>query len=116
MELEDIKTGMLVETRDGVIKLVLSNTFIGKDGGYSSHWYNSDLTHTGSSDIDIVKVYAEPNGTLNSRIDYWSKNNYAELLARTKLLWSREKESVEMTIPEIEQALGITNLKITKDK
>ena len=63
MRLSDLKTGMLVETGDGKLRIVIGNTLVSYlgGGGYDLGWYTSTLRstreHPGRT---IVRVYSEP--------------------------------------------------------
>lgn len=64
MELKDLKTGMVVETRDGTKYLIVNqdgklygigmNRYMSLDGGYP---HKSDMTWPDDSDLDIMKVF-----------------------------------------------------------
>ena len=64
MKKEDLKTGMLVETRNGEKYIVLENVYglqlLATGKGYMElDTHNEDLTYD-EPDLDIVKVYALP--------------------------------------------------------
>lgn len=117
MTKSELKTGMIVRYRDGRLRMVLKDTeheekdiAVGTDGWSALDEYNEDLTYTNYSDIDIMYVY---NIELN--------RNYTYLLNRDNLndsyindfgtlIW--ERKTNEMTIKEIEEKLGIENLRI----
>ena len=116
----DLKSGMIVEFRNGKQDMVMLNPdckgreFIGLNesgGGYMPLCeYDEDLTKiNGNTAWDIVKVYSV--GEKISSI--FSNEEYA--LRYKKLIWERKEKPVEMTIAEIEEKLGIKNLKIIKE-
>lgn len=115
MKKSDLKTGMIVETRNGEKYLVMLNPdckdmeLINFKGGYMSlHYYNNELIFTEQSThgFDIVKVYSV-GWTIR---DLLSDKECMEF----KLIWKRE-ERKEMTIEEIEAELGY-KIKIVGDK
>ena len=115
MKKQELKTGMLVETRIGNFGLVMLDTpngdIIAGDGtNYCREWYslenmNDDLTNKNVTvtESDVVRVYG-----MGYNIEAASFSTKFRLL-----LWERQEEVV-MTIEEIEKKLGITNLKIKK--
>ena len=64
MELKDLKTGMVVETRDGTKYLIVNqdgklcgigmNSYMSLDGRYP---HKSDMTWPDDSNLDIMKVF-----------------------------------------------------------
>lgn len=103
MTLKDLRSGMVVETRDGDRYLVLVDgedihMMCGNGRTYMGRWevtkvYNSDMTYAlGNSDRDIMKVYPRTN------------NFYGVIIPHSPI-WTR-KETKEMTMEEIEGALG----------
>ena len=119
----ELKTGMIVRYRCGALRVVMQNDteydhdacLVGADGWIELRKYNEDLT---LSDIfnthnnDIVAVYkVSPMYYMNIfcgeyKLDDSFVMNYGHLL------WEREEPVVEMTIKEIEEKLGIKNLRI----
>lgn len=103
MTLKDLRSGMVVETRDGDRYLVLVDgedihMMCGDGALHMGQWevqqlYHDDLTReNGFKDHDIMKVYG--------RVQSFYKVN-----ATKNLLWER-KEIKKMTLEEIEKALG----------
>lgn len=110
MKKSDLKTGYLVEIRDGSLYNVVlnnvsmkgkENTLVGRYGIIDLEGYNEDMIDADLESLDIVKVYLTPNS-------YFGYTTY-----NCELLWERE-EKVEMTVAEIEEKLGVKNLKIVK--
>lgn len=106
MKKSDLKTGMVVETRNGEKYLVMLNTdykdmeLINFKGGYLSLYsYNSELIFTEQPfrEFDIVKAYSVENSIR------WLLSN--KECMEFKLIWERE-ERKEMTLEEIEKELG----------
>lgn len=101
MTLNDLKTGMIVKTRNGEYHIIMKD-FIDKgdilaglscSNKISETWislsqYNQDMTHLGRSYLDIVSVYASSVYSADTP---------------TRLLWERCKE---VTINELEEKFG----------
>ncbi len=116
MKKADLKTGMIVEVKNGNRYLVMLNQDYQnqelvnlKTGMIHLSFYDEDLTvkNYGISEWDIEKVY-----TMGSNIDMLFSRNKEDYF---KLIWERESHPVEMTIAEIEEKLGVKNLKIVKE-
>lgn len=121
MTKSDLKTGMIVKYRNSKIRMVMKDTshpekdvLIGSDGWMPLYEYTEDLRCTGSVvAMDIMYVYEVPsliyiftNFTNICRLD----DNYIDRYG--VVIWEREEPVVEMTIKEIEEKLGIKNLRI----
>lgn len=122
MNKSDLKTGMMVVTRDGDKYMVMLNVeyatefkeslnvIVSEDGWMPLWRFSKDLklNANDTSELDIVAVYS-PKMTAS----LWKKNikddDYWECI------WKREESPVEMTIAEIEKKLDIKNLKIIKE-
>lgn len=107
----NLQDGMIVRTREGryYIYLRTFDRFIRDDGFNELNDYNDDLTNKNGINIfDIMAVYSTKtiNG-LDLREQVVGKN--------TSLIWIRQ-EPVIMTISEIEEKLGIKNLKVVAEK
>lgn len=103
MTLNDLKTGMIVTTRNGNSYIVMRDfidsgdvlTGLSCDNVIANTWtsllcYNQDMTHPTLPNIDIMSVYASSTYSVNTP---------------TKLLWKRE-EYKEVTMQEIEEKFG----------
>ena len=119
MKKSDLRSGMIVEIRDGTNYLVMLNPscegweLISIDSGdlVSLSSFNEDLTCKGTiREIDIVKVYKL--GLFICDII----TNTSVAMKHKKLIWERDEAQTEMTIAEIEAKLGVKNLKIIKEK
>lgn len=116
MKKSDLKTGMVVEVRNGEKYLVMLNPdcvdrdLISFSGGFMElSTYDDNLTDSsGDDDWDIVKVYR-----IGANI-CWILSNKDSAMQGAELIWERTEEPVEMTIAEIEKRLGVKNLKIVK--
>ena len=112
MKKSDLKTGMVVESRNGDKYLVMLNPDCeGKDlicfsGSYMSLKDYTDTLEYPNSDYGIVKVF-----TIGKSISYILS---AKALLEFKLIWERE-ERKEMTLKEIEKELGY-KIKIVGDE
>lgn len=105
MTKDDLKTGMVIETRECLKYVVLKNNegklfgmansqFIGSFCGY-----NDDMTFTTNRNIDICKVYEIKNaGSFNGYASVLEKNNLT-------LLWKRN-ETKEIPMSEVMDILA----------
>lgn len=93
----NLKTGMLVRTRDGVLRLMLGDTAISLDGnsggGLGMHRIDDELKCLGSTANDIMEIYDEPRNSghessLAAGMEFWMKEN--NLLRYTILIWKRK--------------------------
>ena len=124
--LADLDSGMVVKIRgseeDGNVNksyLVMcsaySDILINKDGWLNLSMYNADLQFcgVGAKKFDIMEIY-EPLSISSIRAALGSDTlNFDHMYT---LVWKRKEESsVEMTVAEIEEKLGIKNLKIIKE-
>lgn len=101
MELKDLKTGMVVETRDGTKYLIVNrdgklygigmNGYMPLDGGYP---HKSDMTWPDGSDLDIMKVFKPELRKFSSMLS-----------DERNCIWNREKVR-KMTVSEICKELG----------
>lgn len=97
MKKSDLKSGMVVEYRDGRRRLVIwmeemkKLVFVGEDGWQGDESYNDDLTVQNYQELDIVKVYQAVQGY-----------NFNKMLnvGQDELIWSREDDSKEITAEE----------------
>ena len=123
MNKSDLKTGMMVVTRDGGEYMVMlnveydakrsaiepPNVIVSKDGWMPLSKYDDDLmAHSAFDNLDIVEVYAPLMTASLWRKKLSDKKDWV-------CVWKREEPSVEMTVAEIEEKLGIKNLKIIKE-
>jgi hypothetical protein len=104
----DLKDGMVVETRKGHRYILLNGKLVNNRGSFNFHDIKDDLT-----DKDIPESFS---------IDkvYISRANMLKHLFETSLLeliWERPKEEEykEMTVEEIEKALGC-KIKVVGEK
>ena len=121
MKKSDLKSGAIVEIRKGNKYMLLldtknqycKNCLISLDNrGYLNFdGYNKKLKNCSDKDYDIMKVCQN---------DYVGDNFKKHIIKEDvlddegKWTWIREEETV-MTISEIEEKLGISNLKIKKE-
>lgn len=115
MKKSDLKTGMVVEIRNGEKYLVMLNPdckdkeLINFKGGYMplSNYNNELMLKKFNKGFDIVKVYS-----VGSSI-YWLLSDKERM--EFKLIWKREEETKEMTVEQIEKELGY-KIKIVGDR
>ena len=122
MNKSDLRTGMIVVTRDGDEYMVMlgasyaeltSDPFdviVSKNGWIPLHRYSDDLNLKADDmpEFNIVAVYSPLRAASLWRKDIANNRSW-------KCIWKREEPSVEMTVAEIEKKLGIKNLKIIKE-
>ena len=96
MDKNSLKTGMIVELRDGERYLVVNNAEITGItwnigvGQYTWIWlddYNDDLTEKNVKELDIVKVFS-PNRPCNVIPNYFKE------LTDYLVIWKREDEEI----------------------
>lgn len=118
MKKSDLKNGAIVELRNGDKYILLfdccnegyrDDLFISlNDGGYLEFsYYDKSLEYEYDEYFDIMKV---------CQCEYVGDNIRSHILKQNEndWTWIREEETV-MTISEIEEKLGISNLKIKKE-
>ena len=118
MRKRDLKNGAIVETRNGDKFILLFNCcnfgdredlFISLENGEYLNFdgYSKKLKNCSDENYDIMKVCQN---------DYVGDNIRSHILKQNEddWTWIREEETV-MTISEIEEKLGISNLKIKKE-
>lgn len=101
MELKDLKTRMVVETRDGKKYLIINrdgklcgigmNCYMTLDVGYP---HKSNMTWPADSNLDIMKVFKPALGSFNRMLS-----------DERNCIWKRE-EVRKMTVSEICKELG----------
>lgn len=106
----DLEDGMIMKLKDGRYYMYFKKFDKGVryDGFISIDSYNDDLTYKGSAvfgSYDIGAVYSPEDLT---SLDFGCSRHL-------KLIWERPEEVV-MTISEIEEKLGIKNLKVVSEK
>ena len=117
MKKSDLKTGMIVECNNGDRHIVLLDADdaernlidIDKGGWVPLNDYDKDLKHRKYDEWSIKKVYSV--GIYIASI--FRNKDWA--MKHAKVIWEREGKPVEMTVAEIEEKLGIKNLKIVKE-
>lgn len=109
--LKDLKDGDVIKTRDGFTGIIFKEKAIGDKlcCTVNNENYNTDLTSTICSELDIIKVARGCN--VISDIDHLNANSYI----RGKLVFnSLNRDTVEeMTLEEVCDALG-KEIKIVK--
>lgn len=113
---KDLKTGMVVKTKNNTMFLVVGDKLISTTGFGLLNEYKDDLTINDQPDpdiqsgFDIIEVYDDINGWgfgFSRALSYIEEKKYG------KLIWKR-KEIKEVTMQEIADKLGIPveNLRI----
>lgn len=116
---DDLKDWMIVETAEHSVFLVdkTHGYLIHNNGHMSLSNYTIDLKHD-SRGYSIMKVYEPKRGSeffLKLYLDGTIESSFRKIEEDLNLIWERDEESVEMTIAEIEEKLGIKNLKVVKE-
>lgn len=107
MKLSDLKTGMIVQFRNGGKYLVVNNCFIANTSHMFMYKYNEDMTCKNDCnyrDGDIMKVWeVEELCNLNSML----LSNWTDEDRFGHMIWDRENEDrVDMTLEEVCEVLG----------
>lgn len=119
MTKSDLKDWMVVKTREGSNYMVdnTHNILVSNDGWMPLDQYSNDLLCITDNDFDIVAVYEV---TRPFAVRFYMKGVcdmkgvYGDSCLQT--IWERKEHPTEMTVAEIEEKLGIKNLKIIKEK
>ena len=111
--LDDLKTGMIVKTKDGNSHIVMRDFIdegdilagLSHNNVISNTWisfsrYNKDMTHSALPNLDIMSVYASYTYSADTP---------------KRLLWER-KEYKEVTMSEIEEMFGCKVKIVEEDK
>lgn len=114
MELRDLKTGMVVEMRNGERFLVVNDYFIAGTSHMLFERYDENMICKSKyNNLDIMKVWTQKQMTnLNSMLmsDWLNEDRFGHLI------WDRENgDYVDMTLEEVCKALG-KNVRIVKEK
>ena len=96
---QDLKTGMLVQFRDGDVYMFINDTFVSDEGWLSLDGFDKDLNYAYDDEYDIMKVSKVFEGYL------LMPKNWNEKTLNNNLLWERE-ETKKMTVSEIQKELG----------
>src|SRR5690554_6912193 len=91
MKKSDLKSGMIVEYRNGDKRLVVNDDLIGASGSGVLSDYDNDLKCVGYDDLDIMKLYK-----------YKVVRNFSELFEDDNLELIREREEIKLSVKEIE--------------
>ena len=98
MKKQDLKTGMLVQFRDGEVYMFINDILV-RDGGWMSlDNFEKDLNYVYNDEFDIMKVSKVLVGY--SLIP----ENWNEERLNNNLLWERE-ETIKMTVSEMQEEL-----------
>jgi hypothetical protein len=106
----DLKSGDVCVARNGDVEIVCleTDTLILTESFNYLDDINDDLTdYEDEKEFDIVKVY-RPTRPHHCQFD-------PHAYEQGELVYERKDESTEMTIAEIEEALGIKNLKVVEE-
>lgn len=104
----DLKTGMMVETADGILRLIWSNTAIALSafGGGCVVPKLSFKKDNGDWSYNVIKVYSEPIASMCANMAWWIQDKHCVERTNAKLLWEYKGPTLEMTLEEVCKALG----------
>lgn len=107
MTKQDLKSGMVVETREGKLYLVVDDFLTNDNGFLLLEEYDENLKDVGNKIFDIVKVYKRYN-------DFYENNagSLKTLLNKDKLtlLWERKEITLTDKEKEVLKALVVLEL------
>ena len=112
MTKDDLKTGMVVETRDGSKYMVVLGecpVFMRKDDYNPMEYYNQDLTSKNHSSFTICKVYNPEVGSLASTLD---RANIVTLIWKRK---STREVCLEQKIERLKAKLKDAEVELEKE-
>ena len=107
MKKEDLKSGMLIQFRNNEIAMVIGDQLAQKHDWHHLAWWKNDLSFEDNEKHDIIKV---------SKILHQSNIkpiNWTEATLNKYILWERQQPK-EYTIQQIEELIGVSNIKIIK--
>jgi hypothetical protein len=93
MKKEDLKTGMIAETLDGLFRVVWGNALVSaEDEGARLSDYTDDLIRISTyySQTTVVKIYSEPKQAHGGGFKTLLRDGY--IIKKSTLLWERPKE------------------------
>lgn len=104
----DLKNGMVVETRNRERFMVFNGELIGKDGFIHIVSYDYNLTISGVNEFDIVKIFKETNefGT--------GFNAYLDDVYACDIIWERKEEKEPLLTEEEKKKLVVYKENIFK--
>ncbi len=120
MNKQDLKTGMIVELKDGEYRIVLGGSLMGiagTGGAYALKWVHDDLTIDGGRE-PIVAIYDEPHADddeyIGASAGWFERARIDMILNHTKCIWRKPKPpAIEMTLEQVCEELG-KDIKIVK--
>jgi len=92
MNKTDLKTGMLVETRDGNRYIIVDRAVLGLDYWRLLDDYNDDLTH--SADEEIIDKVGYYDNAIYHNCNVASLNFILDMFVEIKYLWERPMEKI----------------------
>lgn len=102
---DDLKTGMVVELRDGFVGMVVGIRIVGKTKNIFISNLDENLSNNLIKDIDVMKVYEEPQDLL-CFLDLEITNQY-------NIIWEREEKSqVQIEIEQLKKERDDFNKKM----
>ena len=108
MTKNDLKNGMVVETKCGERFICIDGYLVGEGAFSEFDNYDDNMENNFNKDYDIVKVF---NPYWGSIINVFNKDRDEFY----KIFWERDSEAKEVTMTEIEEKFGC-KIKIVKEK
>ena len=101
MKKSDLRSGMVVETREGKLYLVVGD-FITRESGFNvlSNYDENMLSIVGNYIVDIMKVYEFKNKIYNT-----NASSIKTLLDKERLTLLWERKDIKLTNTEIDDLL-----------
>lgn len=110
MNKKDLKSGMLVQTREGAIYMIIGDSLVRKTGYLSLTFINDDLTSKSTRDFDIIKVthklthaYKSPKKWTQETVDAYLNWEVKELFKQGDIVISNAGNIVIVTEDQFKQ-------------
>lgn len=129
MKREDIPQGTIAEFRDGVLGILVNETFITySKGGRSLGSYYDNLErinpYTHEYDIsheDIIKLYRVDTKNLNASMQYWLADRSIINKEHATCIWDRDEKKITISKKELKEIVEevvskASNVEVALDK
>lgn len=104
--IDELPEGSRIVTKECGVYILLNKTFVRENGYIETRHYDENLKCKTFSTLDIEKIYAPKK--------YSSLKRMLEIDPWDTPIWERGKAAKEMTVAEIEKALGYS-IKVVKE-
>ena len=102
MEKDDLKTGMVIELKDGRVGILINDVIRFRSSYLYTQYLKYDLTCPDNHEFDVITIYKP-----NSEYDLL---NYGNNL--TQIIWSRELPILSLTIADIAKKFKVKSKQI----